>query len=94
MALTSPAQFLHPTLARAAAEIVTDVPPPPDRIEHRFRRRATATFGVPDIGSGMAAHMFGHPEPGFQSADPLIGLPPRWEQLGTQWHYIAGHWER
>jgi hypothetical protein len=79
--------------AFSAGEIATDVPPPPDRVEHappprdgyvwgaghwEWNGRAYAWTSGSWIVERRAAHW----------------MAARWEQVGAQWHYIAGHWER
>jgi WXXGXW repeat (2 copies) len=79
--------------AFAASEIVTDIPPPADRIEHappprdgyvwgaghwEWNGRAYAWISGSWIVERRAAHW----------------VVSRWEPVGAQWHYVAGHWER
>lgn len=79
--------------ASAGSDIMTDVPPPPDRLEHappprdgyvwsaghwEWNGRAYAWESGTWIVERRAAHW-------------VVG---RWEPVGAQWHYIAGHWER
>jgi hypothetical protein len=82
-----------PRLACAGAEIVTDTPPPPDRVEHAPPRRDGYVWGP------------GHWEWNGRSYRWISGtwiterraahwIADRWEQEGTHWRYIAGHWER
>src|ERR1700683_4775060 len=78
-----------PTVAFAGAEIVTDAPPPPDRIEHAPPPRDGYVWGP------------GHWEWNGRSYRWISGtwiterraarwVADRWEPVGTQWHYIAG----
>jgi hypothetical protein len=82
-----------PKLASAGPEIVTDAPPPPDRIEHAPPPRDGYVWGA------------GHWEWNGRSYAWVSGtwiverraahwVVARWEQVGAQWHYIGGHWER
>jgi hypothetical protein len=79
--------------AAAGTEIITDVPPPLDRVEHappprdgyvwsaghwEWNGRAYAWESGTWIVERRAAHW----------------AAGRWEQVGAQWHYVAGHWER
>ena len=79
--------------ASAGNEIMTDVAPPPDRVEHappprdgyvwsaghwEWNGRAYAWESGTWIVERRAAHW-------------VVG---RWEQVGAQWHFVAGHWER
>jgi WXXGXW repeat (2 copies) len=79
-------------LVAAGAEIMTDTPPPPDRVEHpppprdgyvwgpghwEWNGRAYAWTSGTWIVERRAAHW----------------VAARWEQVDTRWHYIAGHWE-
>jgi hypothetical protein len=79
--------------ASAAAEVVTDTAPPPDRIEHAPPPRDGYVWGG------------GHWEWNGRSYVWISGtwiverraahwVVDRWEPVGAKWHYIAGHWER
>ena len=81
-----------PQWSFAAAEIVTDTPPPADRVEHAPPRRDGYVWGA------------GHWEWNGRSYVWISGtwimerrashwVADRWEQVGTQWHYMPGHWE-
>jgi hypothetical protein len=76
-----------------AAEIVTDVAPPPPRIEN---------MGHPRDGYVWAA---GHWEWNGQAYRWISGgwivehgkarwIADQWEPTGSQWRYVPGHWER
>jgi hypothetical protein len=84
---------LLPTAVAAGAEIITDAPPPPDRVEHAPPPRDGYVWGA------------GHWECNGRSYRWVSGtwiterraahwVADRWEQVGAQWHYKAGHWER
>src|SRR5271156_4791306 len=79
-------------LASAGPEIVTDTPPPPNRVEHA---------PPPRDGYAWAA---GHWEWNRHSYVWISGtwiverraahwVADRWEPVGAQWHYVPGHWE-
>jgi WXXGXW repeat (2 copies) len=76
----------------AGTEIVTDSPPPPDRVEHappprdgyawapghwEWNRHSYVWVSGTWILERRAAHW----------------VADRWEQVGTQWHFEPGHWE-
>jgi WXXGXW repeat (2 copies) len=76
----------------AAAEIITNVAPPPLRAENPGRPRDGYTWAsghwewsgqeyrwVP--GSWIVEHGKAH------------WVADQWEQMGTQWRYLPGHWE-
>jgi hypothetical protein len=80
------------TSAFSAASVVSDIPPPPVRVEN--------------VGS-RAGYIWapGHWEWNGRSyawvsgsyifdRRPAKWSPDHWEQEGAQWHYIPGHWER
>jgi hypothetical protein len=79
-------------VASAGTEVVTDAPPPPDRVEH-----------APPARDGYAWAP-GHWEWNHRSYVWVSGtwiverraahwVADRWEQVGPQWHYVPGHWE-
>jgi WXXGXW repeat (2 copies) len=91
IALTAGAAVI-PDFAAAGADIVTNAPPPPDRIEHAPPRRDGYVWGP------------GHWEWNGRSYAWVSGtwimerrashwVADRWEQVGAQWHYLPGHWE-
>jgi hypothetical protein len=78
--------------ATAGTAIITEIAPPPDRVEHappprdgyvwsaghwEWNGRAYAWESGTWIVERRAAHW----------------VAGRWEQAGAQWHYVAGHWE-
>ncbi len=80
-------------VACAGAEIVTDTPPPPSRVEHAPPPRDGYLWSP------------GHWEWNTHSYVWISGtwiierraahwVADRWEQVGSQWHFVAGHWER
>jgi hypothetical protein len=84
---------LTPLVASAGTEIVTDSPPPPDRVEHappprdgyawaaghwEWNRHSYVWVSGTWIAERRAAHW----------------IVDRWEPVGSQWHYVPGHWER
>ncbi len=81
-----------PMAALAGTEVMTDAPPPPDRVEHappsrdgyawapghwEWNHRAYVWVSGTWIVERRAAHW----------------VADRWEQVGPQWHYVPGHWE-
>jgi hypothetical protein len=75
-----------------AADIVTDVAPPPPHVEHapaardgyvwapgHWEWKGKAYLWV--SGTWLVAHPKAH------------WVPDQWEHEGTQWRYAAGHWE-
>jgi len=84
---------LIPHWALAATEIVTDAPPPPDRVEHVPPPRDGYVWGAGHWEWNGRSYVWasGIWIPERRAAHWVID---RWEQVGTQWHYVAGHWER
>ncbi|HWX33385.1 MAG TPA: YXWGXW repeat-containing protein [Steroidobacteraceae bacterium] len=93
LSLAIGASTLLPAVASAGAEIVTDTPPPAERVEHAPPPRDGYVWGA------------GHWEWNGRSYRWVSGtwiterraahwVVDRWEQVGPHWHYIAGHWER
>jgi hypothetical protein len=93
IALSGLGAAVIPELVSAGTEIVTDAPPPPDRVEHAPPPRDGYVWGA------------GHWEWNSRSYVWISGtwiaerraahwVVARWEQMGGQWHYVAGHWER
>jgi hypothetical protein len=81
------------TAPAMAAEIITDVAPPPPRIEN---------MGHPRDGYVWAA---GHWEWNGQAYRWISGgwivehgkahwIADQWEPVGNQWRYVQGHWQR
>lgn len=84
---------LMPLTASAGTEVLTDSPPPPQRTEHA---------PPPRDGYVWAG---GHWEWNRHSYVWVSGtwiverraarwVVDQWEQVGAQWHYVPGHWER
>jgi hypothetical protein len=82
-----------PRLASAGAEIVTDAPPPPDRIEHAPPPRDGYVWGAGHWEWNGRSYVW---VSGTWIAERRAAywVVARWEQVGAQWHYIGGHWER
>jgi WXXGXW repeat (2 copies) len=81
-----------PSLSFAATEIVTDSPPPPDRVEHAPPPRDGYVWGAGHWEWNGRSYV-------WVSGTWIVGrraahwVGDRWEQTGAQWHYVAGHWE-
>ncbi|HEY2781398.1 MAG TPA: YXWGXW repeat-containing protein [Steroidobacteraceae bacterium] len=76
-----------------ASEIITDVAPPPPRVENR---------GHPRDGYVWAPGHWewnGHAY-GWVSGSWIVEhgkahwIADQWEPMGNQWRYLPGHWER
>jgi WXXGXW repeat (2 copies) len=93
IALTGVGAAVIPELVFAGAEIVTDAPPPPDRIEHAPPPRDGYVWGAGHWEWNGRSYVWisGTWIPERRAAHWVVA---RWEQAGTQWHYTAGHWER
>ncbi len=81
-----------PESAPAGTEIVTEVAPPPDRVEHAPPPRDgyvwaaghwewNGRFYVWVSGTWIVERRAAH------------WVADRWQQVGAQWHYVPGHWE-
>jgi hypothetical protein len=79
--------------ASAGTEIMTEVPPPPDRVEHAPPQRDGYVWSAGHWEWNGRAYA-------WQSGTWIVErraarwVAARWEQAGAQWHYLAGHWER
>jgi len=93
IALSGLGSAIIPGLVSAGAEIVTDAPPPPDRVEHAPPPRDGYVWGAGhwEWNSRSYVWISGTWIPERRAAHWIVA---RWEQVGTQWHYVAGHWER
>jgi hypothetical protein len=82
-----------PKWAPAGTEIVTDAPPPPDRVEHAPPARDGYVWGAGHWEWNGRSYVWssGTWIPERRAAHWVID---RWEQVGAHWHYVAGHWER
>ena len=82
-----------PKLASAETEIVTDTPPPPDRIEHAPPPRDGSVWSAGHWEWNGRSYVWvsGTWIVERRAAHWVVG---RWEPVGAQWHYIAGHWQR
>jgi len=79
------------TVPSVAAEMTSDVAPPPARVE-RFEPRDGYVW-APGYWewSGRSYHWFsGTYLPERRGAH---WVPDRWEQVGPHWQHVAGHWE-
>jgi hypothetical protein len=76
----------------ASSEIITDAPPPPNRVEHAPPPRDGYVWApghwewnrhsyVWVSGTWIVEHRAAH------------WVPDRWEQTGVQWRFEPGHWE-
>jgi hypothetical protein len=92
IALTGVGAAFIPELVSAGAEIVTDAPPPPDRVEHAPPPRDGYVWGAGhwEWNGRSYVWIFGTWIPERRAAHRVVA---RWEQVGTQWHCVAGHWE-
>ena len=93
IALAAVGAAVFPELVCAGAEIVTDAPPPPDRVEHAPAARDGYVWGAGHWEWNGHSYVWisGTWIPERRAAHWVVA---RWEQVGTQWHYIAGHWQR
>jgi len=93
IALTGVGAAVAPGLVSAGAEIVTDAPPPPDRVEHAPPPRDGYVWGAGhwEWNGRSYGWISGTWIPERRAAHWVVA---RWEQVGKQWHYVAGHWER
>ena len=84
---------LIPLAVFAATEIITDTPPPPDRVEHAPPPRDGYVWSA------------GHWEWNGQAYRWISGswivehgkarwVADQWEPMGNQWRYVQGHWQR
>jgi hypothetical protein len=86
------AGVVTPRAALAGADIVSDVPPPPVRVEHAPPRDGYIWApGHWDWNGHFWAWVSGSY---IFDRRPAQWNPDRWEQAGTQWRYVPGHWER
>jgi hypothetical protein len=76
-----------------AAEIVTDAPPPPDRIEHAPPPRDGYVWGAGHWEWNGRAYV-------WTSGTWILArrsahwVMDRWEEGDGKWHFVPGHWER
>lgn len=84
--------LLLPAVAPAATEILTEVAPPPPRVEHEPAHRDgyvwapghwewTGRFYRWISGTYITERRGAH------------WIADHWDQVGNQWHYVRGHWE-
>jgi hypothetical protein len=80
-------------LVALGSEIMTDTPPPPDRVEHPPPARDGYVWGAGHWEWNGRAYA-------WTSGTWIVErrgahwVVARWEQVDTHWHYTAGHWER
>src|ERR1700736_3541864 len=93
LGLTAVGGVAIPQSASAESEIVTDAPPPPDRIEHPPPPRDGYIWGAGHWEWNGRSYVWvsGSWIAERRAAHWVVG---QWEQVGAKWHYIAGHWER
>jgi hypothetical protein len=84
---------VNPQLASAGGEVITDLPPPPDRVEHAPPPRDGYVWGAGHWEWNGRSYVWisGTWVAERRSAHWVVA---RWEQVGAQWHFVAGHWER
>jgi WXXGXW repeat (2 copies) len=82
-----------PKSVSAGTEILTNAPPPADRVEHAPPSRDGYVWGAGHWEWDGRSYVWisGTWIPERRAAHWVVA---RWEQVGTQWHYVAGHWER
>ena len=83
---------LGPECASAAEDIVVDNPPPAARVEHEPPHRdgyvwAPGYWEWSGSSFRWASGTWVSERRGHWVAD-------HWDQIGNQWHYVKGHWER
>jgi hypothetical protein len=83
--------LLLATPSRAAADIVTDAPPPPLRVEHQPPHRDGYAWAP---GYWEWNGRFYHWVSGTWITERRGSwIPDHWDPVGNQWHYVRGHWE-
>jgi hypothetical protein len=91
--LTAAALVATPFLASGGTEIITNVPPPPDRVEHAPPQRDGYVWGAGHWEWNGRAYTWASGT-WITERRAAHWVVPRWEPVGAQWHYVAGHWER
>ena len=91
-ATTLAGTLLVATPAPAVAEIVSDVAPPPPRVEHEPPHRDGYAW-APGCWE-WNGRFFRWSSGTWISERPGHWIPDHWDQVGSQWHYVRGHWER
>jgi hypothetical protein len=77
--------------AVVANDVIVDVPPPPDRHELAPKSRDGYVWA-----SGhwvWMGHFYKWTSGIWIPAHHGLWVADRWEQVGTQWHYLPGHWD-
>jgi hypothetical protein len=78
-------------LPARAAEIVTDVPPPPPRVEHQPPHRDGYAW-APGYWE-WNGHFFHWVSGVWITEHRGSWIPDHWDQVENRWHYVRGHWE-
>jgi hypothetical protein len=83
---------LLPDFALAAEDIVVDISPPAPRVEHQPPHRDGYVW-APGFWewSGGSFHWTSGT---WISERRGHWVADHWDQVGTQWHYVKGRWER
>jgi hypothetical protein len=91
-ATTLAGALLLSTPSAGRAEIVSDVPPPPPRVEHEPPHRDGSAWAP---GYWEWNGRFFHWVSGTWITERRgRWVPDHWDQIGNQWHYVRGRWER
>jgi WXXGXW repeat (2 copies) len=78
--------------ACASADIVSDTPPPPARVEHQPPHRDGYVWAP---GYWDWNGRFFHWTSGTWISERRGHfIADHWDQVGNQWHYVQGHWEQ
>jgi WXXGXW repeat (2 copies) len=77
--------------SQGGAGILTDVPPPPPKVEHQPPHRDGYAWAP---GYWEWNGRFFHWVSGTWIAERRGSwIPDHWDPVGNQWHYVRGHWE-
>jgi hypothetical protein len=77
--------------SQGGADILTDVPPPPPKVEHQPPHRDGYAWAP---GYWEWNGRFFHWVSGTWIAERRGSwIPDHWDPVGNQWHYVRGHWE-
>ena len=88
---TLAALLLTTTPSSATSEIVSDVAPPAPRVEHQPPHRDGYAW-APGYWE-WNGHFYRWTSGTWVTERQGHWIPDHWDQLGTQWHYVRGHWE-
>jgi hypothetical protein len=79
--------------ASAAADVMSDVAPPPPRVERAPAARDGYVWGGGhwELSGHSYTWVSGTWIPERRGAHWVVD---RWDPVGSQWHYVPGHWER